>query len=188
VAAHIHPGVRGASGGPLACCTLATATGTDPVTISGTTSALDAAQVDALFSEGLYVNIHTGANIAGEIRGQITLADAQCDCTGARKTFTKCVKTAIKGLDKEDKKSDEVKALKKAVKRSFCGRKKAPKKSVGCCLGITPVENIVTGNICAAVPEAKCTKFGGTSKGEGSNCAEAFCSPSGAFIDDSALF
>jgi hypothetical protein len=144
--------------------------------------------VDQLFTEGLYVNVHTMDNLAGEIRGQITLKDAQCDCTGSRKAFTKCVKKAIKGLDKEDKKSEQVKDLKKAVKRSFCGRKKAPKKSVGCCLGITPVENIVTGNLCAAVPEAKCTKFGGTSKGEGSDCAQAFCSPSGAFIDDSSLF
>jgi hypothetical protein len=186
--AHIHPGVRGVSGGPLACCTLAAATGTDPVTISGTTAALSASEVEALFTDGLYVNIHTSANIGGEIRGQITIKEGQCDCTGSRKAFTKCVKQAIKALPKDDKKSEAVKDLKKAVKRSFCGKRKAPKKAIGCCLGVTPVENIVTGNICAAVPETKCTKFGGTSKGEGSDCADPFCSPSGAFIDDSSLF
>jgi hypothetical protein len=186
--AHIHLGDRGAAGGVLGCCTLAPATGTDPVTISGTTTALSAADVEALFTEGLYLNVHTDENGAGEIRGQITLKAGTCDCTGTRKAFTKCVKQAIKALDAEDLKSDEVKALKKAVKRSFCGKRKAPKKAVGCCLGVFPDGNVVTGNICAAVPDAKCTKFGGASKGVGSDCADPFCSPSGAFIDDSALF
>jgi hypothetical protein len=188
VEAHLHPGVRGVSGERLACCTLAAAVGTDPVAISGTTSQLDPAQVEALFSEGLYVNVHTVANPAGEIRGQITLREGRCDCTGPRKEFTRCVKRAIRSFAREDKRSAEAKALKKAVKRSFCGRRKAPRKAVGCCLGITPVENVVTGNICAAVPQAKCDKFGGISKGEGSDCAEPFCSPSGAFVDDSPPF
>lgn len=187
-AAHIHRAERGVAGGVLGCCTLAAASGTNPVTISGTTGALTADDVKALFTEGLYLNLHTAANGAGEIRGQITLKDGQCDCTGSRKAFTKCVKQAIKALPKDDKKSEAVKDLKKAVKRSFCGKRKAPKKAIGCCLGVTPVENIVTGDICAAVPEAKCTKFGGRSKGEGSDCADPFCSPSGAFIDDSSLF
>jgi hypothetical protein len=182
LAVHIHQGVAGVAGGVLGCCTLSTS-------LSGTTQALTDADITALFTEGLYVNIHTAANaINGELRGQITLADGQCDCDGTRKDFTKCVQDAIKGLDKADKKSAEVKALKKAVKRSFCGKSKKPKKAIGCCLPLNPVENIVTGKICAAVPEKKCTNFGGTSKGEGSDCAEPFCSPSGAFIDDSDLF
>lgn len=181
VAAHIHRGAAGVSGPVLSCCTLSTS-------LSGTTQALSDDDVAALFTEGLYVNIHTAANVGGEIRGQITLADGQCECDDTRKAFAKCVKDAIKGLDKEDKKSAAVKDLKKAVKRSFCGKKKKAKKAVGCCLQPAPVENIVVGRLCAAVPESKCAKFGGTSKGAGSDCEDPFCSPSGAFIDDSNLF
>ena len=182
LAAHFHKAPAGqADPVPLACCSLSN-------TLSGTTGVLSADDITALFTEGLYVNVHTAANIGGEIRGQITLADAECDCDGTRRDFRKCVKSAIRGLDKEDKKSAEIKALKKAVKRSFCGRKRKAKKAIGCCLPINPIENIVTGKICAAVPERKCTRFGGISKGEGSDCAEPFCSPSGAFIDDSDLF
>jgi hypothetical protein len=180
--AHIHQGVAGVAGGVLGCCTL------NATTLSGTTGALTDDQIAALFTEGLYVNVHTDTNGAGEIRGQIVLADGQCECDDTRKAFTKCVKDAIKVLDKEDKKSAAVKDLKKAVKRSFCGKRKKAKRAIGCCLVPAPVENIVTGRLCAAVPEGKCTKFGGMSKGAGSDCAEPFCSPSGAFIDGSDLF
>jgi hypothetical protein len=179
-AAHIHTGVEGVAGGVLV-----------PLdnSLNGTTSvALTEPQITALFSEGLYVNVHTADNMAGEIRGQITLVDGQCECDGTRKDFTKCVKQAIKALSKEDKKSAAVKALKKAVKRSFCGKRKAGKHAIGCCLPAAPVENIVTGRICAAVPATKCTKFGGTPEGAETVCEEGFCSPSGAFLNDSNLF
>ena len=175
--AHIHQGAAGVAGGVLGCCTL------DHTALSGTTGALTDADVTALFTEGLYVNIHTGANPAGEIRGQIELADGQCACSGTRKDFTKCVAAAIKALEKPDRKTAEIKALKKAVKRSFCGKKKKPKKAIGCCLPRTPAENIVTGRICAAVPATKCTNLGGSSRGTDSDCNPALCSPSGAFLD-----
>src|SRR5262249_25959821 len=47
-----------------------TVTGTSG-TFSGTTAALTDAQVTALKTGGLYVNVHTAANTSGEIRGQI---------------------------------------------------------------------------------------------------------------------
>lgn len=182
LAAHIHAGPVGTPGGVLGCCTL------NATALTGTTDALTDADITALFTGGLYVNLHTTANPSGEIRGQIEISPGECDCDGTRKDFKKCVKDAIKALDKPDRKSAEIKALKKAVKRSFCGKTKKANKAIGCCLAPTPSENIVTGRICAAVPEKKCTNFGGTSKGAGSDCAEPFCSASGAFIDDSDLF
>ena len=96
---------------------------------------------------------------------------------------------------KEDKKSAEVKALKKNVARSSCGKKKGPKKAIACCLPQTPVENIVIGKVCAALTDKACTKKGGTSLGAGTSCFESLfgnpnpnpcsppASPSGAFLD-----
>ena len=72
-AAHIHQGAAGANGPvilPLAGGEGVTAgTWTVP-----TGSILTAAQLTALRADGLYVNIHTGTNPGGEIRGQIAFA------------------------------------------------------------------------------------------------------------------
>src|SRR6185295_5379528 len=144
ILAHIHSGPVGTPGGVLGCCTL------NATALAGTTGALTDADITALFGGGLYVNLHTAANPSGEVRGQIEISAGQCDCNGTRKDFTKCVKDAIKALDKADKKSPAAKALKKAVKHSFCGKKKKAKKAIGCCLAPTPIENIVTSSLCAA--------------------------------------
>jgi hypothetical protein len=63
-AAHIHPGARGAEGPPL--ITL------DEKTLHGKVD-ITAEQVAALESGNTYVNVHTGANPDGEIRGQIAV-------------------------------------------------------------------------------------------------------------------
>lgn len=67
-AAHIHVGARGTAGDVVvALC------GTAPACTSGMTGTLTltAAQAKALKAGGYYVNVHTAANPAGEIRGQI---------------------------------------------------------------------------------------------------------------------
>jgi hypothetical protein len=64
--AHIHQGAKG-SNGPVIV----------PMTKSGDTytvpagAKLNAAQMSALKSGGLYVNVHSNANKGGEIRGQL---------------------------------------------------------------------------------------------------------------------
>lgn len=182
-AAHIHPGARGVAGPPLTCCTLAS-------TLGGTTGALSDEQIQALFNQGLYVNVHTADNPAGEIRGQIELAAGACGCEDTtRRDFKRCVKSAVKGLDAEDRTSEEIKALKKAVKKSSCGRRKVSRKSIACCLPITPDANVVTDQLCAPVRERACTKIGGASRGVDSRCLPNPCSSSGAFLnDDGDLF
>jgi hypothetical protein len=72
-AAHIHPGAPGVNGPPL--FTLFDGTGTfDPDNpISGEVT-LTNAQVTDLLAGNYYVNVHTGANPGGEIRGQILAA------------------------------------------------------------------------------------------------------------------
>jgi hypothetical protein len=64
--AHIHQGAKGANGPVIV-----------PLTKSGDTytvpagAKLNAAQMSALKSGGLYVNVHTNANKGGEVRGQL---------------------------------------------------------------------------------------------------------------------
>jgi CHRD domain len=64
--AHIHQGAKGANGPVIV-----------PLTKSGDTytvpagAKLNAAQMSALKSGGLYVNVHSNANKGGEIRGQL---------------------------------------------------------------------------------------------------------------------
>ncbi len=72
-AAHIHPGAPGVNGPPLH--TLFDGTGTfDPDNpISGEVT-LTGAQVTQLLAGDLYVNVHTGDNPGGEIRGQMLVA------------------------------------------------------------------------------------------------------------------
>ena len=64
--AHIHQGAKGANGPVIV-----------PLTKNGDTytvpagAKLNAAQMSALKSGGLYVNVHSNANKGGEIRGQL---------------------------------------------------------------------------------------------------------------------
>lgn len=64
-AAHIHIGPQGTPGGVLEGLT------GGPSRWAGTTQPLSTANLALLRGDGLYVNIHTAANPAGEIRGQI---------------------------------------------------------------------------------------------------------------------
>ncbi len=188
--AHIHEGAPGVPGGIVITLTVA-ADGT----ISGTTaSALTAEQVSKLQSGAYYVNVHTGMNPAGEIRGQImlTAVKSTCNCKTAtsRGEFRKCVTKAIKDIsDKTLRKSAAVKQLKKAVKKASCGLAETPrKKPLACCLQANDVASIVTGKLCAPVKkDAQCTALGGTVV-QGSGCAPTNpcsppASPSGAFVD-----
>jgi hypothetical protein len=186
-AAHIHEGAPGVPGGIIISLTVK-----PDGTISGTTeTALTAEQVSKLQSGAYYVNVHTDMNQAGEIRGQIhlTAVKGTCSCqTLSRHDFKKCVNGEIKKLDKTQKKSAEVKALKKAVAKSACGLPKTPKKKPqACCLPANDVASIVTGELCAPVKkDTQCTKLGGTLIAT-SGCLPNPCSPpaspSGAFID-----
>jgi hypothetical protein len=63
IAAHIHEGAPGVAGDIVQQI--------DHVTLEGTTDALEPANVAALFAGNLYVNVHTSANMAGEVRGQL---------------------------------------------------------------------------------------------------------------------
>ncbi len=67
--AHIHGGVVGSNGPVL----VALAGG--PTVYSGTTAPLPSADLMIGRSGGWYVNVHTGANPGGEIRGQVLVAD-----------------------------------------------------------------------------------------------------------------
>src|SRR5206468_667788 len=69
-ASHIHQAAAGVNGPVIVTLDPSPVTGTSG-TYSGTTSALTDAQVTALQTDGLYVNVHTAANPGGEIRGQI---------------------------------------------------------------------------------------------------------------------
>jgi hypothetical protein len=66
-AAHVHLAPRGQAGGvAVPLC------GPCQSPVSGTAN-IDAAVREALQSGGAYVNVHTGANAAGEIRGQVAV-------------------------------------------------------------------------------------------------------------------
>jgi CHRD domain len=179
-ASHIHPGAPGQTGPPLFPF--------DPAATSVTVGPLSEANETALFSGLLYINYHTMQNPNGEIRGQITLVPGACACDAFPNhgQFVKCVKKAIKALEKSER--AEVKALKKAAAKSSCGKTKAPKKSIACCLPRDPENNIVTDALCLPVKEAQCAGKGGTSQGTGSTCVPNPCSPSGAFLDGETLF
>jgi len=188
LASHIHEGAVGVPGGIIF-----TFTKVNDTTFTGTTAPLTADQVTKLLSGAYYVNVHTGANVAGEIRGQVTTVTAvkgTCSCkTLSKKDFRKCVAGEIKKLSKDDKKSAEVKALKKAVKKSSCGLTASPKKKpAACCLPANDVAGIVTGELCAPVKkEQQCTALGGqfiASPGcAPTNPCSPPASPSGAFVE-----
>ncbi|MGQ0552943.1 MAG: CHRD domain-containing protein [Planctomycetota bacterium] len=65
--AHVHLGAPGVAGG------IVFALSGGPVNFSGLSPVLTAAQLSALEAGNLYVNVHTAANPAGEIRGQLYL-------------------------------------------------------------------------------------------------------------------
>ena len=187
--AHIHEGAAGTAPANNIVVPLAK---TSDTTFMGTTRALTAAEAAKLLDGSDYVNVHTATNGAGEIRGQIHLVAVKgtCSCqTLSRKEFRKCVKGEIGKLDKTQKKSAEIKQLKKAVARSSCGLTATPKKKpLACCLPANDIATIVTGELCAPVKkDTQCTKFGGTVL-QGSGCAPTNpcsppASPSGAFVD-----
>lgn len=185
---HIHEGAKGVAGDVVFPFTK-----TSDTTLKGVTRALTAQEVGKLFSGAYYVNVHTPNNPAGEVRGQITSVVAvqgTCNCkTLSRKDFRKCVNTEIKKLDKTQKKSAEIKQLKRAVKKASCGLATTPKKKpLACCLPANDVASIVTGKLCAPVKkDTQCTAIGGTVV-QGSGCAPTNpcsppASPSGAFVD-----
>jgi hypothetical protein len=181
LAAHIHIGDPGVAGGILFPLDLTGVTGTSG-TVTVATPAFSDDQQQTLFKGGMYVNFHTPANGAGELRGQISVLPGQCDCeTLDAKSFKQCVRNAIKALDKESAKDPAIKTLKKAIKKASCGKTKAPKKAIACCIPVNPVENIVTDALCETVPDKKCTKLGGTNAGASCIPNNPCGSPSGAF-------
>ena len=125
--------------------------------------------VEPLFDGGTYVNVHTPVNPNGEVRGQIHLKATACSCTGSASVLRQCVRQAIKALAKAQRKSDVIRALKRDVKKSSCGRTKGPKKAVACCVR-QAAGNIVTDKLCLPVPETACTTRGGASLGAGTSC------------------
>src|SRR4030095_13836197 len=159
---HIHEAPVGTPGGIIF-----TFTQTSPTTFAGTTAALTPDQVTKLLSGAFYVNVHTGKNTAGEIRGQITTVTAvkgTCSCqTLSKPDFRRCVNQEIKKLSKDEEKSAEEKAVKKAVKKSSCGLTASPKKKpAACCLPANDVAGIVTGKLCAPVKkDSQCAALGG---------------------------
>ena len=193
VLAHIHQGAPGVGGPVVIDFTSQLPVGSATAgTIAGPGSRpLTSAEQTTLFAGGMYFNIHTGANLAGEIRGQIRLTPGVCSCDDARSpgAFKSCVSRALKGIEKDERKEESVTALRKLVAKSACGKKKAPRKTVACCLPFNPAQNIVTDRLCAAVKEPQCAKLGGTSLGAGSACSPNPCrvgSPSGAFLEPAA--
>ena len=164
IAAHIHQAAPGVEG--LVRITL------DQNELVGGAPALPvpADLVDPLFDGGTYVNVHTATNPDGEVRGQIHLKPAACSCSsGSARAIRKCVKLAITALPKAQRKADVIKALRRDVKKSSCGRTKGPKKAVACCVR-EAAGNIVIDKLCLPVPEKSCVTRGGTSLGAGTSC------------------
>jgi len=189
--AHIHEGDAGVPGPVTAFGTLAKI---DDSTFRGETAPLTAEQLATLIGGGYYVNVHTGDNGDGEVRGQIVgleIVHGTCSCRElTKKAFRKCVKQAIRSLEKPERKTPEVKALKKAVKKASCGLTKTPKKKpLACCLPINEAAGAVSGKLCAPVKnDTQCGKLGGTlAAGDVSCVPDNPCtppaSPSGAFLD-----
>jgi hypothetical protein len=190
LAAHLHRAPAGQAN-PAPEINLTKVNGT---TFAGESEPLTQEQVTTLVAGGFYVNVHTAANPAGEIRGQITDGEINrgtCSCrTLSRKDFRRCVNGEIKKLAKEGRRAPEVKALKKAVKASACGLTKAPKKKpLACCLPFNEAAGTaVSGRLCAPVKsDAVCTRLGGDLV-EGGSCLPTNpcftpASPSGAFLD-----
>jgi len=178
--AHIHEAPVGVSGTVIVDYTSFLPGG---MSTSGTITAqpiLTEAQQAALLAGNTYFNIHTPQHPAGEIRGQIRLKQGPCSCDAATAPgkFKACVKKAIRNVEKEERGEDAVKALRRMVAKSACGRKKTPKRLVACCLPLNPAQNIVTDRMCAVVKEKQCSILSGTSLGRGVPCSPTPCGPS----------
>jgi hypothetical protein len=191
--AHIHQAAAGVPGAIVVDFTSALPGGSSTSgTIAGTGAvALTPAQLAALFSGGMYFNIHTPKNPGGEIRGQIFPTPAQCSCDDATSPgrFKSCVKRAIRQVEKDERREDSVKMLRKLVAKSACGKTKAKQKLVACCLPFAPAQNIVLDRMCASVKAKKCERLGGASLGPGIACSPNPCtinSPAGAFVEAAA--
>jgi len=164
IAAHIHQAAPGTPG-PIRI-TLAQ----DELAGGAPALPVPADLVDPLFDGGTYVNVHTATNPDGEVRGQIHLKPAACSCSsGSAGALRKCVKLAIETLPKAQRKAGVIKALRRDVKKSSCGRTKGPKKAVACCVR-EAAGNIVIDKLCLPVPEKACAKRGGASLGAGTSC------------------
>jgi hypothetical protein len=74
-AGHIHNGAAGVNG-PIIVPLIGGVGVTEGSMSVPAGTVLPPAQLDALMSDGLYVNIHTSANPGGEIRGQIFFSRA----------------------------------------------------------------------------------------------------------------
>ena len=190
IAGHIHQAPPGTAGGIVV--TLPSLPAAASGSASGSVTLPSAAIAQALFNEGLYINIHTVENPGGEIRGQIRPVKGSCSCQSAANhgKFVSCVKKAIKALDKNARKATAIKALKRFASKASCGKKapkKLPKNTIACCLPATPQDNIVTGRQCGQFPAKKCSsaKFLGTPSGASCfpNPCQPPASPSGAFLD-----
>jgi hypothetical protein len=185
IAAHIHDGLPGVAGPVLFSLTPATGAQAG-LMFAGTTPALTDEQVSKFLRGDLYVNVHTAANPAGEIRGQIFKGACSCK-TLTKKAFRSCVANAIKGLEKEQKQTDAIRGLKKAVKKAAvsCGATTVPKKKQAACCLTTEASYIVSGQLCQPVKkESQCKD--GTFVDEPcapTNPCPRPASPSGAFID-----
>jgi hypothetical protein len=158
IAAHFHVGapcVAGPVAVPIQLPAGAGASGS----ITGTTTPLSDEVFDAVLNGGVYVNLHTALNPAGEIRGQMAFGAGKCACNSSLK---KCVKAQVKQLERAERKEEGIKELLRHTKKSSCGKTKGPKKAVACCLPITPDEGILYEPVCALVTAKACTKLGGT--------------------------
>lgn len=196
IAGHLHLGAPGTAGDIKVGLPTAALPKNDGVPVSGSVQ-VDTATAQLLYQGLLYVNFHTVANLSGEIRGQVLAAPGACSCKNAASPakFATCVKKEIKKLSKAARGEEAVKSLKRNAGATSCGSKKTkmPKKTVACCLLLTPVEsaadtNIANGYVCSAQKETKCAKLGGVPLGTGSSCVPTNpcrfpASPSGAFVD-----
>lgn len=76
-AAHIHHGAPGEAGPVVRSLDLGSVLPvvlmTDTLTLSGVITDLATAEVDALLAGNIYINVHTSAHPAGDVRGQISL-------------------------------------------------------------------------------------------------------------------
>jgi hypothetical protein len=190
IAGHIHQAPPGTAGGIIVA--LPSLPPGASSSASGSVTLPSQGDVQSLFNEGLYVNLHTVENPQGEIRGQIRPVKGSCSCQSAANhgKFVSCVKKAIKALDKNERKATAIKALKRFASNASCGKKapkKVPKNTIACCLPATPQDNIVTGRQCGQFTAKKCSSsnFLGTMSGASCfpNPCEPPASPSGAFLD-----
>ena len=197
VAAHVHQGPLNASGGVLVDLSNRTQGSVGPFDPA---NADDAMALEAMLTGNTYLNVHTAANGAGEVRDQLRFTSCACNGNPPTKAdsraFKKCIKTTLKTAipkkPKDGESKDEAKTRKKFFKQyvkavrkigaKTCKENKG-KKTSSCCL-TSPI-GVATGRPCAPVKAQKqCDKLGGQFV-ENAVCSEACTpvpSPSGAFL------